>query len=158
VWKNWGPAGTAPPTTSCAPSAWNPLTYSSGPVRYAAYTYSQNGMQASVADADNNLTTNVYDGFDRLLQVQFPGTTQASMNSNTQDYEQYGYDANGNRTTKQLRDLTQIVYHYDNLNRLYLKSVPGQTNTFYYGYDAAGRMTYAHYQSPTGSGVDYGFD
>ena len=39
---------------------------------YATYTYSLNGKQTSVTDANGNLTANSYNGFDRLAQTTFP--------------------------------------------------------------------------------------
>ena len=40
---------------------------------YAAYTYTTNGLPATVKDAKNNLTTYQYDGHDRKVKSLFPG-------------------------------------------------------------------------------------
>ncbi len=54
-------------------------------------TYSANGHVATVKDAANNLSTVVYDPYDRVSQVQFPMPTTGA--SNPGDYEGYVYDA-----------------------------------------------------------------
>jgi RHS repeat-associated protein len=155
TWRGWGSATAAP--TSCL---WTPSTYvSTGPLRYTAYTYGLDGEQLSQLDANNNLTTNVPDGFNRLSQVQFPMPTTGSGASNSSDYEQYGYDANGNRTSVRKRDAQVIVYAFDALNRMSEKEPPGPSSGYvFYGFDQAGRPTYAHYGSSTGAGIDYGYD
>ena len=62
TWRGWN--STTAPT---AATSWNPSTYAgTGPLRYAAYTYGLDGEQATVADANNNLTSMGYDGFLRL--------------------------------------------------------------------------------------------
>jgi hypothetical protein len=60
------------------------------------------------AGANSNLTTNTYDGFDRLRQVSFPSTTRGAGASDPTDYEAYAYDANGNRLTLRRRDASVI--------------------------------------------------
>ena len=56
-------------------------------------TYSSNGKLATLKDANNNLTTYEYDGFDRLTKTRYPSPTEGSGTSSTTDYEQLGYDA-----------------------------------------------------------------
>ncbi|MBV6422923.1 MAG: hypothetical protein NAOJABEB_00710 [Steroidobacteraceae bacterium] len=62
------------------------------------YTYRPNGQRATVKDANGNLSTFEYDGFDRLATLRFPVATVGANQSSTTDYEQYGYDAVGSRT------------------------------------------------------------
>jgi YD repeat-containing protein len=62
-------------------------------------TYSSNGLAQTLTDGENNKTTYVYDGFDRLSQTQYPSTTKGSGTSNSSDYEQLGYDAASNVTS-----------------------------------------------------------
>src|SRR6185312_15797717 len=82
TWKGWNSA--TPPT---AATAWNPSTYTgSGPIRYAAYTYDPDGEQATVTDANDNLTSLGYDGFQRLSQVNYPVSTLGALASNSSDY------------------------------------------------------------------------
>lgn len=42
---------------------------------YAARTWTPNGQLATVADANNNLSSLVYDGFDRLYRLYMPSPT-----------------------------------------------------------------------------------
>ena len=101
-------------------------------------TYSNNGQATSLTDGENNKTTYVYDGFDRLSQTQFPSGTKGSGTSNSSDYEQLTYDANGNVTAKRNRDATNISLSFDNLNRATSKTTPEAT--FSYTYDNLGHV------------------
>ncbi|PHR52486.1 MAG: hypothetical protein COA47_17795 [Robiginitomaculum sp.] len=106
---------------------------------YAAYTYTTNGQQASVKDANGNLTEYFYDGFDRLSKFQLPHPSNTGQ-SNPADYEQYTYDNNGNMTVKRKRDGKTIASVYDALNRVITKSPQGQPSVSY-TYDKVGRQT-----------------
>jgi RHS repeat-associated protein len=103
-------------------------------------TYSNNGRQLSVKDAENNLTTNSYDGHDRLSQTRFPSPTKGAAVSSATDYEQITYDANSNVTTRRLRDGQVINFAYDNLNRPVSKDLPGSEPDTTFTYDLLGRM------------------
>lgn len=149
---------------------------------YATYSYTPNGKQEYVLDANGNRAKLEYDGFDRQVKWIFPSTTRpAAYNPglsttdgptaqasalgsagalNTADFEQYGYDANGNRTSLRKRDGSVLAYTYDALNRMTIKTVPersglGTTHTrdVYYGYDLQGHQTYARFDSITGEGL-----
>lgn len=50
-------------------------------------TYSSNAMLATLKDAENNLTTYEYDGFDRLSKTRFPLPTKGANVSSTTDFE-----------------------------------------------------------------------
>ncbi len=65
---------------------------------YATYTYSANGKQTSLTDARGYKAAMTWDGFDRQARWYFPSPT-ATGTASTTDYEEYGYDANGNRTS-----------------------------------------------------------
>jgi RHS repeat-associated protein len=155
---------------------------------YATYSYTPNGKQEYVIDANGNRAKLEYDGFDRQVKWIFPSTTQPSaydpslssldpavvqasaLNSagplNTGDYEQYGYDANGNRTSYRKRDGSVLGYTYDALNRLVTKSVTTDPRGLaaslkrpvYYGYNLQGRQLYAHFDGATGEGVTNTWD
>src|SRR3546814_9749162 len=56
-------------------------------------------------------------------------------------YEQLGYDAASNVTSRRLRDGTSIAYSYDNLGRLKTKNLPGSEADVTYAYDLTGRAT-----------------
>ncbi len=132
---------------------------SSNQVNYAALTYTPNGLTKTVLDAASNLTTLVYDTYDRVSQVQFPMPTRGSDASNPSDYEGYGYDSNGNLTSKRLRSGDTVTFSYDALNRATSAVFPaGKSQTVYWGYDLLNRGLYARYGSASGPGVSYGYD
>ena len=142
---------------------------------YARYTYSLNGQRLSVRDANDNRSVYVYDGFDRLCRLYFPVAALGANAANTggvaesaltcssggtaPDYEAYGYDVNGNRTSLRLRSTETIAYTYDNLNRETLKNIPSTTATdVYSAYDLAGRRLSARFASTSGQGIVYTYD
>lgn len=117
---------------------------------YATYTYSPNGKRVSVRDANGNLATMGYDGFDRQSSWVFPSKTAAGQ-VNPGDYEAYGYDAAGNRTSLRKRDGRTITYGYDGLNRVVSKTYPqGGARSVYYSYDVRGLQTAARFDGPGG--------
>lgn len=131
---------------------------------YVAYSYTANGKQASVTDANGTKATYAYDTLDRLIRWNFPSKTTAGVESPT-DYEEYGYDANGNRTSLRKRDGSTISYQYDALNRNTVKIVPERaglaathTRDVYYGYDLRGLQTYARFDSAVGEGITFTYD
>lgn len=131
---------------------------------YATYTYSLNGKQISVKDAGGNLASMTYDGFDRQNRWNFPSKTAVNTVSTT-DYEEYGYDPNGNRTSLRKRDGSVITYQYDALNRNTVKVVPERsslaathTRDVYYGYDLRRLQTYARFDSASGEGIATVYD
>ncbi len=141
---------------------------SANQITYATYIYGADGERKSVADARSNLTSYVYDGFLRLSQTQFP-TPGTQNQSNTSDFEQYGYDLNGNMTSKRLRDGNVVTFCFDALNRQTQKmfsttscSSSGGTKLGsqdeYLGYDLLSRLLYQRYLSASGSGVTYVYD
>jgi RHS repeat-associated protein len=110
----------------------------------ATATYSDNGKVATAMDANGNTTSYTYDGFDRLSKTNYPSTSKGSGTSSATDYEQLGYDANSNVTSRLLRGGTLTInYSYDNLNRLKTKDLPGTEPDVTYGYDLLGRLTSA---------------
>jgi len=131
-----------------------------------ALAYTNNGQVASLLDAENNKTSVVYDGFDRLIETLYPSATKGAGTSNSSDYEQLGYDANSNVTSFRLRNGYTLTYSYDALDRQTVKVVPDDTAVFaasttrdvYYGYDNLNRMTFARFDSTTGDGVSNSYD
>ena len=75
---------------------------------YATYSYTNNGLLASLKDAKNNLTSYQYDGHDRKVKTFYPNPTTVNTASTT-DYEQYGFDANGKRREADSFDVAQRV-------------------------------------------------
>lgn len=92
-------------------------------------------------------------------------TALASANSaNGSDFEAYGFDANGNRTSLRKRDGTTLTYQFDGLNRVIVKNVPSRadllstnTRSVSYVYDLLGRQVGASF-SDNGEGVTNIFD
>lgn len=131
---------------------------------YATYTYSPNGKQTSVTDANGNKASMTYDGHDRQSHWTFPSRTVAGQ-TNAADFEQYGYDANGNRTSLTKRDGSTLTYQYDALNRMTAKIVPArtgltaaQTRDVYYDYDLRGLQTKALFDGSAGEGISNAYD
>ncbi len=123
---------------------------------YATYTYTINGLPASVKDAKNNLTTYQYDGHDRTLKTLYPNPTTANSSSAT-DFEQYGYDANGNVVSLRKRNGQTVTLAYDNLNRLLTRSYPTVADNVSFSYDLLGRRTAANYANGS-YGISYAWD
>ena len=117
-------------------------------------TYTNNGLEQTVADGKGNLTTYEYDGFDRLVKTRYPNASGGG--SSTSDYDGNTYDAAGNRIVWRRRNgvtsnftfdalnrakdgVIGETYTYDNLNRQI--SAVTATGTQSMTYDALGRMT-----------------
>ncbi|MBI3675384.1 MAG: RHS repeat protein, partial [Proteobacteria bacterium] len=117
---------------------------------YATYTYTPNGKQASVYDADGSthITAFAYDGFDRLLTTTFPDATT----------EQLSYDADGDVLTKLNRSGQTLTFTYDALDRLATKLMPASPSniTTTWTYDLAGRIT--NLSDTPGNQLAYSFD
>lgn len=139
---------------------------------YVTYTYNSIGKRTSVKDANGNLASLTYDGFDRQTRWYFPSKTVVGAAS-SDDFEEYGYDANDNRTSLRRRDGRVLAFAYDALNRMTSKQVPdgcapiqvgecpaaSATRDVYYDYDLQGRQTYARFDSATGAdGVTNNYD
>ncbi len=68
-------ARTGSPRTCTMPPdrCWPSTRGSAHPIRqYAYYNYTNNDLKAFEIDANRNKTTLIYDGFDRLLKIQYP--------------------------------------------------------------------------------------
>jgi RHS repeat-associated protein len=63
-----------------------------------------------------------YDGFDRPFQVQYPNPTTGLVD--TANYEEFGYDANDNQTSRRNRSGITISMSYDDTDRLRTMTVP----------------------------------
>jgi RHS repeat-associated protein len=131
---------------------------------YARYSYTANGLVASVTDANSNRTDYRYDGFDRKAQTVFPSKVSAGS-VDPADHEDYGYDASGNRTRLRKRDGSVLTYQYDALGRLSVKIVPERaglsaihTRDVFYGYDNRGLQLFARFDSAAGDGVAATYD
>jgi RHS repeat-associated protein len=118
-------------------------------------SYTANGKLESVKDGENNLTSFVYDGHDRLIKTSYPVAAVGANASSTTDNDQYGYDDNGNITQHRLRDGQVLVRTYDALNRAIKKQVwklgTGVYETTDMTYDLQGRLLSATQGSLTNS-------
>ena len=83
---------------------------------YAEFTYNKFNKRESVTDANSNLAEMSYDEYGRMTHWYFPDPSGSGVSAS--DYEQYGYDNNGNRTSFRTRSGKEILYEYDNLNRM----------------------------------------
>lgn len=124
---------------------------------YVSYSYTPNGKQEFITDANGNKARYGYDGFDRLNTWSLPSKTSAGTVS-TDDYEQYGYDDAGNRTSLRKRDGSTLNFQFDDLNRMIVKVVPSradlaeaQTRDVYYTYDLLGRPLAAKFDGFSGA-------
>ncbi|WP_175836313.1 MULTISPECIES: RHS repeat-associated core domain-containing protein [Burkholderia cepacia complex] len=123
---------------------------------YVQYTYTPNGKLNSSADAKNNLTVYAYNGFDRLTNRYYPlANTPGSANSN--DYDGYTYDPNGNVVTIRRRSGGTITQTWDNLNRLTARTYPSSANNVQFGYDLRGLRTASQYANGSYA-VSYAWD
>uniref|UniRef100_UPI0035CBF949 RHS repeat-associated core domain-containing protein n=1 Tax=uncultured Sphingomonas sp. TaxID=158754 RepID=UPI0035CBF949 len=110
----------------------------------AHYTHTPDGLTQTLTDANGNVTTYEYDGYDRLTKTRFPNPTGGG--SSTTDYVAItAYDANFNPTTQTVRGnpSAPITTTYDALNRPTHVSYPGGSwadPNVDYGYDNLGRL------------------
>ncbi|HEX8307661.1 MAG TPA: hypothetical protein VF645_04505, partial [Allosphingosinicella sp.] len=132
--------------------------------REAAYTYDGNGQKLTLADARGFVAEMKYDGFGRQSRWVFPSKVSAGA-ADQNDYERYGYDAAGNRTSLRKRDGSVLTFQYDALNRMTVKIVPERaglspvhTRDVHYGYDLRGLQTKARFDSLSGEGVTNVYD
>src|SRR5207237_9971548 len=89
----------------------------------AAYTYNANGQTLSLTDPRGYRAEMRYDGFGRQRRWTFPSKTSAGL-ADAADYEEYDYDAAGNRSSLRKRDGSVLAFQYDALNRVTAKLVP----------------------------------
>lgn len=124
---------------------------------YASYTYTGYNKD-SVTDANGYLTRYEYDGLNRLEYIYYPSKDHTDE-ENRQDYDKFGYDLNGNRTSWRKRSGKTITYEYDALNRMELKNIPdGTTKDVYYQYELTGVNTDATFGGLSGQGVHYKYN
>ena len=151
----------------------------------ATWAYDLGGRITTVIDGNGNRAELRYDGQGRQLCWIFPSTTRpgafddstpanalASAGAasgdcvTTGDYERYGYDPAGNRTSLRKRDGSVLTYQYDALNRMTVKSIAtqrtdlsaAQTRPVYYGYDLRNLQLFARFDSTSGEGVTNAYD
>jgi RHS repeat-associated protein len=111
---------------------------------YVTNVYLGRGVLDTQTDAKGNKTQLTYDSNWRLDKRIYPSPTSPGS-VNTSDYNQYGYDKNGNVTSERKRDGTTIANTYDNNNRLTFKDLSDNTYSgdVSYGYDLRGLTRYS---------------
>ena len=108
-------------------------------------SYTLNGKTASVTDANGNVTSYGYDGFDRGLRTCYQ--TTGACTSSAPDREEVTYDGGGagigTVTSRRLRDGQVLTYDYDILGRRTYDHNPN-TNVaerdVSYSYDLLGQL------------------
>ncbi|WP_439538910.1 RHS repeat domain-containing protein [Sphingomonas sp.] len=133
-------------------------------IDYARYEYTANSKQKALIDANNNRAEMTWDGYDRQARWIFPSKTTPGQ-VDVDDFEEYTYDANGNRKSVRKRDGRTLTFSYDALNRVTVKVVPdglglpsSATRDVYYGYDLRGLQLYARFDNASGEGVTNQWD
>ena len=119
------------------------------------FLYLAPGQIEKLIDVANNLTTYEYDGFNRLKKLRYPSLTAGAGTSSTTDYEEYGYDAAGNRTSERRRDGLVVANAYDTLDRLRTIDKPGAELDVTNSYDNFSNLISA---TQTGSSVTWAYD
>ncbi|CAL4869718.1 hypothetical protein MMA231_04010 (plasmid) [Asticcacaulis sp. MM231] len=139
---------------------------------YSTVAYSPNGRATDVVDANGNRTHMAYDEFDRLSVLNYPSPVRPTAFStsspdnavatagaySTTDYETFGYDNNGNRTSWKRRDNQTIIYGFDNLNREVSADAPGTASDVFTAFDISGRVISKQLVNSTGPKVTYTYD
>jgi len=142
-------------------------------------SFTSNGQLQFLIDGKGNKSEYRYDGHDRLIRTVYPSATgpssfddstlanalQTAGSVDEANYEQVGYDANGNVTSFRTRAGETLNLTYDNLNRLVTKIVPERsglssthTRDAYFGYDLFGNMTHARFDNALGEGITNAFN
>ena len=124
--------------------------------REAHYTYNRNGQKLSLTDARGYRAEMTWDGFGRQQRWIFPSKSTPRV-ADQGDFEQYGHDPNGNRTTLRKRDGSVLGYVYDPLGRVVAKLVPGSSANVGYTYDLRGLQISANFVN-LGGGVTNAYD
>jgi RHS repeat-associated protein len=122
---------------------------------YVTNVYLGRGVLDTQTDAKGNKTKLAYDSNWRLYQRIYPSPTSPGS-INTSDYNQYGYDKNGNVTSERKRDGTSIANTFDNNNRLTFKDLSDNTYSgdVSYGYDLRGLTRYSCFGTAATSSCD----
>ena len=171
------PAGfTSPPSSACTagtagyfgPDRITTLSYNSlgqvvstttatgtADAATEAATYTDNGRPESLTDGNGNVSVMVYDGFDRLYRLRYPNATGGG--TSTTDYEQYGYDANGQVVSYRDRANQTSTTTYDALNRPSLFTPPTAYDQNFV-YDNLGRLTSLYGYPPYAWSMSWTYD
>ncbi|NWE54537.1 RHS repeat-associated core domain-containing protein, partial [Brevundimonas sp. P7753] len=114
------------------------LGFGSGHTITESQTWTANGKVATRTDGNGNVSTYVYDGYDRVSRLRYPNASGGG--SSTTDYESWGYDAAGNVTAYRNRGGETFGYVFDALNRKTQTIAPASVSSVSYTYDNLGRQ------------------
>ncbi|MBS0448572.1 MAG: RHS repeat protein [Proteobacteria bacterium] len=116
--------------------------------------YTANDLPETVKNARGYVSKIEYDGLDRRSKQDYaqPAVTGSAS---TTDYEQYGYDPDGNLTSLRRRSGQSITLGYDDLDRLTSRTYPTAADNATFGYDLLGQRLSANL---TGHAVSYAWD
>ncbi|WP_426042105.1 RHS repeat-associated core domain-containing protein, partial [Brevundimonas sp. TWP2-3-4b1] len=109
--------------------------------------WTSNSKTDWIEDGAGNRSAYAYDGMDRLYRLYFPVTAVGAHVANSSDFEEYGYDANDNPTSKRTRANTLFTTAFDTLNRITGIDAPSGSNDVWYRYDNLGRRLSASHAS-----------
>jgi RHS repeat-associated protein len=118
--------------------------------------YDLDGQPTSLTDARGYRAEMSWDAFERQSRWIFPSPSTPGV-ANASDYEEYGWDENGNRTSLRNRAGETLGYSYDALNRMTLKDRPGSEPDVAYTYDLRNLQRSATFPS-TGESVASAWD
>jgi YD repeat-containing protein len=106
------------------------------PAPLLTQAWTPGGKLASLTDANNNITTFTYDGFNRLEKITYPDPVTGLAGTT----EEFKYDNVDNMTERKTRAGITITFGYDTLYRLTSKT-PTSGPAVTYAYDLASRPT-----------------
>ena len=104
------------------------------------FAYNPSGTLWTVKDANNNITTFIYNGFDLKSKMIYP---------NDDDSQQWLYDSNQNLIERTTVDGSIQIFGYDSRNRKISMRWSSSVDWSDFGYDKAGRLTSAQNQNST---------
>jgi YD repeat-containing protein len=125
---------------------------------YVTNTYSGRFL-TSRTDANGNRTEIVPDSYWRVFRRIYPSPTNAGA-VNTNDYNEFTYEDNGNLKTERKRNGALITYAYDGNNRVIEKAFSNQTYTkdVRYDYDLRGLTLGSYFEATPQVGAFNQFD
>lgn len=121
--------------------------YLSGAPITESQTWTPNSQTLTRTDGAGNVSTYVYDGFDRISRLRFPNASGGG--TSTTDYEEYTYDAADNPLTKRTRGGLTFTTTFDALSRIILVDAPSPTQDSKFTYDNLNRRLTACWWSGT---------
>jgi RHS repeat-associated protein len=125
---------------------------------YVTNTYGGR-LMISQTDANGNVTELKYNNYAKLWKRIYPSPTTAGA-VNTNDYNEYTYDKNGNLKTERKRDGKLVTMTYDFLNRPITKDLSDNANSqdVFIDYDLRGLVRHSRFGSDSGVGIVNTFD